>query len=135
MIDDPIEVPEDVPEGGVDPKEPAFEGSKVQMMDSGMEGAPSEPNRTDNVESIAEDLISEQPQVEEAIDRKRRIGLFQSAIFRLGCDIRGPVYLFYVEGYSIRTISLLYGKTPSAIKMVLHRGTRQIERMCRQKTV
>ncbi len=90
-------------------------------------------NRTDDVECIAENLISEQPRAEEAIDRKRRIGLLHSAIFRLGSDIRGPVYLFYVEGYSIRTISRLYGKTPSAIKMALHRGRRQIERMCRHK--
>ncbi len=90
-------------------------------------------DRSDDVESIAEHLISEQPQIEEAIDRKRRIGLLHSAIFRLGCDIRGPVYLFYVEGYSIRTISRLYGKTPSAFKMVLHRGRRQVERMCRHE--
>lgn len=91
-------------------------------------------NRTADVEGIAEHLVAQQPRAEEAIDRKRRIGLLHSAMFRLGCDIRGPVYLFYVEGYSVATISRLYGKTPSAIKMALHRGRHQIERMCRQKT-
>ena len=49
---------------------------------------------------------------------KRRIEALHSAIFRLGCDIRGPVYLFYVEEYDIATIARLYGKSPSAVKMV-----------------
>ena len=89
-------------------------------------------NRADDVEDIAEHLVAERPNVEEALDRKRRVELLHSAISRLGCDIRGPVYLFYVEDYSISTIARVYGKTPSAIKMALHRGRHQIEQMCRR---
>jgi RNA polymerase sigma factor (sigma-70 family) len=88
-------------------------------------------NRAEDVDQIGEHLLAHRPDIENALDRKRRVELLHDAIFRLGCAIRGPVYLFYVEDYSIATIARVYRKTPSAIKMALHRGRRQIEKMCR----
>lgn len=92
-------------------------------------------NRTDTVAELADDMVAERPVPEESLDRKRRVEALHAAILRLGCDIRGPVYLYYVEGYAIATIARLYEKSPSAIKMALHRGRRRLERMCRQKPV
>ena len=65
--------------------------------------------------------------IEEGIDEGRRLGRLREAILELGCDIRGPVYLFYVESYSIRTLGRIFGKSPSAIKMALHRGRHRLD--------
>jgi len=73
--------------------------------------------------------LSETPRFEERIDRARELERLRESILDLGCDIRGPVYLFYVENYPIRALARIFGKSPSAIKMALHRGRRQLERM------
>jgi RNA polymerase sigma factor (sigma-70 family) len=83
---------------------------------------------TETVEVLPEHRVAERPDLEAAIDRKRRLARVHQAIPTLGCDIRGPVYLFYVEGYTIPTIARVYDKTPSAIKMALCRGRRQLVR-------
>ena len=67
--------------------------------------------------------------IEGDLDRRRRVERLRNAILRLGCDIRGSVYLFYVENYSVSSIAQIYRKSPSAVKMALHRGRRQLERM------
>ncbi len=76
-------------------------------------------------------LVTEEHDVEGDLDHQRRIEQLRDAVLRLGCDIRGSVYLFYMEGYSVSTIAEIYGKTPSAVKMALLRGRRQLERMLR----
>lgn len=68
---------------------------------------------------------------ERDLDRKRRVEQLRNGILRLGCDIRGSVYLFYMEGYLVSSIARIYGKTPSAVKMALYRGRRQLVRMFR----
>jgi RNA polymerase sigma-70 factor (ECF subfamily) len=88
--------------------------------------------RADVLDEIPEPLLAQHLHVEESIDRKRRLQVAHDAIFGLGCAIRGPVYLFYVEGYTIPDIARVYGKSPSAVKMALHRGRRQLARMCRR---
>ena len=67
--------------------------------------------------------------IEGDLDRRRRVEQLRDAILELGCDIRGSVYLFYMEGYSVSSIAQIYRKSPSAVKMALHRGRRRLERM------
>jgi len=84
----------------------------------------------DNVESVPEQVFAEFPDFEEDLDRQRREVWLEDAILSLGCDIRGPIYLFYMENYTIRTIARIYRKTPSAVKMALHRGRQRLSRKC-----
>lgn len=70
----------------------------------------------------------ESTRMEEHMDWERKRRLLRDAILGLSCDIRAPVYLFYVENYPIRTIVRLFGKSPSAVKMALHRGRLQVEK-------
>ena len=86
-------------------------------------------NDWDDIDTIPERFIAQQTHLEEDLDRATQVELLRDAILRLGCDIRGPVYLFYMESYSIRKIARIYGKSSSAVKMALHRGRRQLERM------
>jgi RNA polymerase sigma factor (sigma-70 family) len=67
--------------------------------------------------------------IEGNMDRERRLDLLRESILDLGCDIRGPVYLFYVEQYPIAAIARLFGKSPSAVKMALHRGRKRLGKM------
>ena len=69
------------------------------------------------------------PMIEDVLDRRRQLTLLREAILELGLEIRGAVYLFYVEQYSIRSIAELFDKSPSAIKMALLRGRRRLCRM------
>jgi RNA polymerase sigma-70 factor (ECF subfamily) len=78
---------------------------------------------------IPEATLQELPFPEERIDRQAELIRLREAILRLGCELRGPVYLHYVENYPIRTIVRIYGKSPSAIKMALHRGRKELRRM------
>ena len=71
------------------------------------------------------------PRMEEDIDQQRRVHCLHESIFELGCDIRGPVYLFYVEHYPINDIIRVFGKSRPAVKMALHRGRHQLSRMLR----
>lgn len=70
----------------------------------------------------------EDPQAEARLDRQRDRARLRESILRLGCDTRAPVYLFYIENYSIRTIGRVLGRSPSAVKMALHRGRARIWR-------
>lgn len=90
-------------------------------------------NRLEEMTGVPDDLAADRPAVEDAIDLRQRIDDLHAAISRLGCDVRGPVYLHYVEGYPVATIARLYGKSGSAVKMALHRGRRRLERMCEKR--
>ncbi len=85
--------------------------------------------RWEEVERTPERFLAEDPMIEADLDRARRREQIERAILRLGCDTRGPFYLFYLEGYSIRTLARIYEKSPSAIKMALHRGRRNLAHM------
>lgn len=87
-------------------------------------------SRCDSVESVPEHLMTSHPDFEGELDYQKRQMWLQDAILSLGCEIRGPIYLFYIEGYSIRTIARIYEKTPSAIKMALHRGRQRLSIKC-----
>jgi RNA polymerase sigma factor (sigma-70 family) len=80
---------------------------------------------------LGESTLVETPRIEERLDRERDLRRLEESILNLGCDIRGPVYLYYVEEYPIRTIVRIFGKSPSAVKMALHRGRRQLGKMFR----
>lgn len=83
----------------------------------------------EDIGQLPELCRAETPRPEERLDRERTIEHLKESILELGCDIRGPVYLFYIEGYSIPTLVRILRKSPSAIKMALHRGRRQLGRM------
>ena len=83
-------------------------------------------HRWDSIESVPDRFITGGSTQEAELERDRTIEMLRGAILRLGCDIRGPVYLFYLEGYSIKTIARIYGKSTSAVKMALHRGRRRV---------
>ena len=72
---------------------------------------------------------AQETDIEGDLDRRRRVEQLRNAILKLGCDIRGSVYLFYMEDYSVASIARIYRKSPSAVKMALHRGRRKLERM------
>ena len=82
--------------------------------------------RWDSIESVPNRFITGGSTQEAKLERDRTIEMLREAILGLGCDIRGPVYLFYLEGYSIKTIARIYGKSTSAVKMALHRGRRRV---------
>jgi len=82
-----------------------------------------------DADQLAEKISPASPAHEERMDRERIRRRLEESILELGCDIRGPVYLFYVENYPIRTIVRLFRKSPSAVKMALHRGRRQLKKM------
>jgi RNA polymerase sigma factor (sigma-70 family) len=79
--------------------------------------------------SAPEGALRESPYAEERLDRQQQAIRLRQCILRLGCDLRGPVYLHYIESYPIRKIVGIYGKSPSAVKMALHRGRRELRRM------
>lgn len=91
-------------------------------------------NRVEDIDTVAEHHFARQPDVDERIDRERNASRVRDALYALGCDTRGPMYLFYVEGYPIRKIAELYGKSVPAIKMALCRGRRQVTRICKGGT-
>lgn len=78
------------------------------------------------IAEVLERCPSQTPHVEEEVDRREKLHILHESILELGCDIRGPVYLFYIERYPIRSIAEVLGKSRSAIKMALHRGRRQL---------
>jgi len=82
--------------------------------------------RSGEWEAAQETSQSQIPRFEEQMDRDRAVERLRDAILKLGCDIRGPVYLFYVEGYSTPTIVRVIRKSPSAVRMALHRGRKQL---------
>ena len=82
-----------------------------------------------SIDEYLESTARTTPHIEEDIDNRRRLGLLRESILDLGCDIRGPVYLFYIEHYRIDTIVQSLGKSRSAIKMALYRGRNQLNRM------
>lgn len=81
-----------------------------------------------SLEDVASRAAPEDPQAEAQLDLERSRIRFRESILRLSCDIRAPVYLFYVENYSIRTIGRVLERSPSAVKMALHRGRARILR-------
>ena len=66
--------------------------------------------RWEDVERTPERFLAEDPMIETNLDRARQREQIEHAIFRLGCDTRGPFYLFYLEGYSIQTLARIYEK-------------------------
>ena len=83
-------------------------------------------HRWDPIECVPDRFVTGGSTQEAELERDRTIETLREAILGLGCEIRGPVYLFYLEGYSIKTIARIYGKSTSAVKMALHRGRRRV---------
>ncbi len=82
--------------------------------------------RTEQIDQVPERRLALQPDVDGRIDREREIERIHHALFTLGYDSRGPMYLFYVEGYSIPKIARLSDKTVAAIKTAIWRGRRRL---------
>jgi RNA polymerase sigma-70 factor (ECF subfamily) len=82
--------------------------------------------RTEAIDQVAERRLARQPNLDEQIDRQRKLDRLHDALFALGYDTRGPMYLFYVEGYSIAKIARLSAKTVSAVKTAIWRGRQRL---------
>jgi RNA polymerase sigma-70 factor (ECF subfamily) len=86
-------------------------------------------DRWEAFDQSPEEAFGTRLDLDSELDHQRRLEDLRNAVLKLGCDIRGPVYLFYLEGYSIKSIARIYGKSLSAVKMALHRGRGRLERM------
>ena len=86
-------------------------------------------HRGESIEEIPERFAARACTMDLDLDRAQKIELLRHAILCLGCDVRGAVYLYYLEGYSIKTIARIYKKSQSAIKMALLRGRRDVGQM------
>jgi RNA polymerase sigma-70 factor (ECF subfamily) len=82
--------------------------------------------RTEQLDKVPEHRLAHQPDMDQRIDRERELERLHHALFSLGYDSRGPMYLFYVEGYSIPKIAKLSDKTVAAVKTAIWRGRKKV---------
>lgn len=69
---------------------------------------------------------------DELIDRERQHQATRSALTSLSVADQEVIGLYYMQEFSVRHISQLLGKSPSAIKMSLFRSRRNISRQILQ---
>lgn len=82
--------------------------------------------RTEQIDQVPERRLALEPDVDGRIDRERELERLHDALFSLGYDARGPMYLFYVEGYSMPKIARLSDKTVAAVKTAIWRGRQRL---------
>ena len=85
----------------------------------------------EHLDSVNERLISSSPQLEVAIDARRRLDLLDRALTRLAPDKRVLMELFYESELSIPEIAKLQNKSVSAVKMELRRSRQALGRIIR----
>ena len=85
----------------------------------------------EHLDSVNERLISSSPQLEVAIDARRRLDLLDRALTRLPPDKRVLMELFYESELSIPEIAKLQNKSVSAVKMELRRSRQALGRIIR----
>ena len=78
----------------------------------------------EELDTVDESCFAESPRFEEKLDSKRRLDLLRHALAQLDAGKRRTVDLFYMEEFSVAEIAQLLKKSPSAVKMELHRARR-----------
>ena len=72
---------------------------------------------------VTDDVWEEASQEEDAFWEVRE------AVFALPVRYRSVIYLYYFEGYSVKEIAKMLGKTPNAVSLSLGRGRKKLRNM------
>ena len=83
----------------------------------------------EDLETVDERFLAESPRFEEGLDAKRRLDSLRQALAQLDAGKRSTLDLFYMQECSIAEIARLQKKSPSAVKMELHRSRRLLARI------
>jgi RNA polymerase sigma factor (sigma-70 family) len=88
-------------------------------------------HHSEDVDSIEERFIAQQPDFELRIDNNRRREALRVALRELDPDKRETVALFYSDELSVPEIARLQSRSASAVKMELMRARRDLARIIR----
>ena len=83
----------------------------------------------EDIATVDEARFAQPCDAEHDIDRKRLREALRKGIARLDASKRTTIKLFYSEERSINEIARLQQKSPSAVKMELHRARRALARI------
>jgi len=79
-----------------------------------------------DISTVDESRFAELPNFEVDIDRRRRAALLRKALLQIEASKRATLELYYENDYSISEISLIQGKSESAVKTELMRTRRAL---------
>jgi len=79
-----------------------------------------------DISTIDESRFAELPNFEVELDRRRQAALLRKALLQMESSKRATLELYYDKDYSISEISLLQGKSESAVKTELMRTRRAL---------
>ena len=79
-----------------------------------------------DISTIDESRFAELPNFEVDLDRRRRAALLRKAMLQMESSKRATLELYYENDYSISEISLIQGKSESAVKTELMRTRRAL---------
>jgi RNA polymerase sigma-70 factor (ECF subfamily) len=79
-----------------------------------------------DISTIDESRFAELPNFELDLDRRRRVALLRKALLQMEAPKRATLELYYDNDFSISEISLIQGKSESAVKTELMRTRRAL---------
>jgi len=85
----------------------------------------------ENFDFLEERFLRFTPDLEDEIDRDRKIDLLRRSLARLDTPKRHVIALYYEQGLSVREIAKRQGRTQSAVKMDLLRGRQKLAQLMR----
>ena len=66
---------------------------------------------------------------DDSLQEEDTFGEVREAVFALPLKMRIVIHLYYFEGYSVKEIAKMLGKTPNAVSLSLSRGRRMLRKM------
>lgn len=80
----------------------------------------------DRIDAIPERFLAYRPAVDEWLDDRQRLRLVRRALSHLSPQKREAIELFYFSEHSVGDIARRFRSSPSAVKMTLLRGRREL---------
>ncbi len=81
-----------------------------------------------NIETVAEEIFADAPDVDQKIDRDFELGKVLLAIAKLETDQQNVVVMKFVNDLSNKEIAAALGKSEGAIRVVQHRALKQLKK-------